>query len=440
MVDELKPHSHAERVALHRAQVLGNLAQRDFLRGELKAELTRLSTLRFVAPGMAHSRSYGVSTLERWHYLFKNGGLEALKPARRSDAGYARLLTKAQKALLCDIRREFSSASAALILRTLETDGRLEKGRVSVSTVRRLFRENGLPRRPRHQVLEQRTRRRWQAERPGFIWHSDVCHGPTLRCDGRSTPVRIHALLDDASRYVVALMVVNNEREVVMLELMVRALRKFGAPRTLYLDNGATYRGETLATACARLGISLLHAKPYDPQARGKMERFWRTLREGCLDHIGQRASLHDIQVRLLAWLDVHYHRAPHAGLMGKSPEQVWASRELTQINEKMLSSALTTSARRKVRTDGTISVGGLDWEVEQGYLAGKGVRIERILLEPNTPPVLVHESQKFTLVPVDPALNAKRRRAPFKPKPGIDAIAFDPATVMLDQLFGKHS
>jgi len=90
-------------------------------------------------------------------------------------------------------------------------------------------------------------------------------------------------------------------------------------PEALYLDNGSTYTGEVLATLCSRLSIGLLHASPYDPQARGKMERFWRTLREGCLDHLGTPGSLHDVPVRLLVFLGKHYHVAPHASLMGKS-------------------------------------------------------------------------------------------------------------------------
>src|SRR5512141_2527165 len=110
-----------------------------------------------------------------------------------------------------------------------------------------------------------------------------------------------------------------------MLGLFVRALRKHGQPDVLYLDNGATYRGDVLALACARLGISLLHARPYDPEARGKMERFWRTLREGCLDHLGDVGSLADINKRLATFLERHYHPASHAGLMGRAPSSVYA-------------------------------------------------------------------------------------------------------------------
>src|SRR4029079_2664793 len=88
---------------------------------------------------------------------------------------------------------------------------------------------------------------------------------------------------------------------------------------------GPTYRGEVLKTACARLGITLLHAQPYDPQARGKMERFWRTLRDGCLNHLGTIGSLDELNAKLRTFLERHYHAQPHAGLMGRSPLHVYA-------------------------------------------------------------------------------------------------------------------
>ena len=105
-----------------------------------------------------------------------------------------------------------------------------------------------------------------------------------------------------------------------MLDLSIGALRRHGSPAAMYLDNGSTYRGNLLRVACERLGITLIHAKPYDAPARGKMERFWRTLRQGCLDFISPTASLHDVNVRLYAFIDKHYHRSPHGGLMGRTP------------------------------------------------------------------------------------------------------------------------
>jgi transposase InsO family protein len=131
----------------------------------------------------------------------------------------------------------------------------------------RLYREAGLERGTRP---DGHTRLRWQAVHAGALWHGDVCHGPALRVGGTTMPLRIHALLHDASRYVVALEARHTERVADMLDLMLAALRRHGAPDGVYLDNGSTCRGDGLRLCCERLDITLVHARPGDAPARGK--------------------------------------------------------------------------------------------------------------------------------------------------------------------------
>jgi len=277
------------------------------------------------------------------------------------------------------------------------------------------------------------------------LWHGDVCHGPALRIDGKSQPLRIHALMDDASRYVVGLEAHHAEREVDMLGLLVRALRRHGKPDALYLDNGSTYRGDTLATACARLGVTLLHARPYSPESRGKMERFWRTLREGCLDFLGAATSLHDVNVRLLAFLDVHYHSAPHAGLFGKAPRTVLQAAPPTpgDFDEAALRAALTVRTRRRVRRDTTVAIDGKDYELAQGHLTGRIVFLCRCLVDVTEAPWVEHEGKRYEVHPVDPLKNARRPRAQRRPEFDETAprhTAFDPPKALLDRATGKRS
>ncbi len=231
--------------------------------------------------------------------------------------------------------------------------------------------------------------------------------------DGKVTPLRIHGMLDDASRYVVALEAHSTEKEVDMLALCVDARRRHGKPDALYLDNGSTYRGDMLKVACARLGITLLHAHPYDPQARGKMERFWRTLRSGCLNYLGAVASLADINATLRAFLDKRYHCAPHAGLLGKTPEKIYAARPSGDsiVDEKMLRSALTERTRRRVSGDNIVSLDGVLWQLDQGYLAGQIVTVVQCFVAPQQPPWVEVEGKRLALHPVDPEANARRKR-----------------------------
>jgi transposase InsO family protein len=345
--------------------------------------------------------------------------------------------------LLVEIRKEHPSASVPLILQTLEADGRLETGSVSASTVRRFFAEKGIDKASlRAGGARTKMRLRWQAEHPGALWQGDVCHGASLVTSTTTTTVRIHALMDDASRYVVALEAMAYEREVDMLSLLVRAVRKHGPPDAMYLDNGSTYRGETLSLACARMGTTLVHAKPYDAPARGKIERFWRTLREGCLDHTGSLGSLHDLNVRLWAWLDERYHKAPHGALMGKTPHEVFtaAARAPDSFDEAKLRDALTVQARRRLRRDNTLAMDGVDWEIDLHFLAGQLVTVSRCLVDPSEPPWVDYEGKRYVLHPVDPVRNATRPRAVQNlDTPHTARVPFDPPRALLDKMLGKR-
>jgi hypothetical protein len=244
-------------------------------------------------------------------------------------------------------------------------------------------------------------------------------------------------LLDDASRYVIALEAHTTEKEVDMLAMLVDALRRHGKPDALYLDNGSTYRGDILKTACARLGITLLHAKPYDPEARGKMERFWRTLREGCLNYLGSIASLEDINTRLQGFADKRYHPAPHSSLMGKSPARAYAQKPAGEgaIEENALRDALTVRSRRRVATDNVLSHDGTLWELDQGYLAGQLVTVAHCFVMPGEAPWVEHEGKRLVLRRLDPLKNARRKRPPRggpaapKPKRPVD---FDPLRALV--------
>lgn len=435
MPDILRPRDHAEEVALFRAELIGALARRrDLSRGELAAALRELASHTYRPPGRKATKRFSVSTLERWLYAYRAGGLAALRLRARSDRGRGRALTPALRQLLLDIRREHPTASAPLIIRTLVADGRLEAGLVSPTTLTRLYREAGLERGTRP---GGHTRLRWQAEHAGALWHGDVCHGPALRIGGTTMPLRIHALLDDASRYVIALEARHTERAADMLDVMLAALRRHGAPDGLYLDNGSTYRGDGLRLCCERLGITLIHARPGDAPARGKMERFWRTLRAGCLDHLGTLTSLHDVQVRLGAFLDEHYHRAPHGGLLGQTPTDAWTGAQCRAVDEPALAAALTLERRRRVRKDGTVDLDGRAWQLDQGFLAGRVVTVIAAHADLAGEPYVVHDGHRYDLHRADPvaASRTRRRRRGELPPP---ATPFDPAGALLDRSAGR--
>ena len=414
-MDSLTPKNHREKIAVFRHALIGALATKDALdHGERIALLRKLSEERVRPPGSDTTRCYSVPTLERWLYAFKKGGLAALTPQARSDHGRGRELDPSLRKLLCDIRCEHPGVSVTLILRTLRADG-LCGPEITACTVRRMFAQRGLLRTLAVDGKGQKTRLRWQAARPSALWHGDVCHGPTLTLAGRRTPVRVHALLDDASRFVVALRVFDNEREETMLTLFAQSLMEHGKPDALYLDNGSTYRGEILQLVCARLGITLLHARPYDAPARGKIERFWRRMREEALSHVGEIASLDDVEDKLRTWLARYYQGAPHAGILGRAPATAFAEGEKICIPEQGLREALTVRARRRVRRDCIVSLDGTEYEVPLGYLAGHFVTVATSLFDAAEPAIEL-DGKLVALRAVDPVANASKRRPPRRP------------------------
>ncbi len=428
----LTAKDHRERVALFRLHILGPVLFRKMPRGLLKAELARLADTPFLPPGEDTSRRYAVPSLLRWRRAWLAGGLAALQPAPRADAGHGRALTEPQRQLVLDIRRDHPSVSAELIIDTLVRDGRLAERQISPGTLRRLFAQHHLfggRTGPAHS--EPRQRLPWARSEPNDLWHTDVCHGPDLVANGRVTRLRIHGVLDDASRQLIALEAHTAETEAVLLGLLVDALRREGRPDALYLDNGSTYRGDALAVACGRLGMGLIHARPYDPQARGKMERFWRTLRARCLDFVTPEHSLAEVQARLDHFAE-GYRTTAHAGLLGKTPAEVYAARTRPthRVTDTQLTDALTLQERRRVRQDSTLSLDGVLYEVGAAFLAGRIVTVNRCLLPglaASQAATVEWEGRRLPLTPADPRRNATRRRVTQDPEPARTRVAFDP-------------
>ncbi len=417
----------AEAVALFRLGVIGDLLARDLAPGELRDELVARAQRRYRPPGATASRTFHWKTLQSWFYAARRGGHGKLKPASRA-VGFARAVDDATRALLVQIRREHPSAAAGQILDVAVHHGILEPGQLSVSTLRRLLAAEGASRTSLNRA-QRRERRRWDAGHVGALWHADVAHVQVRQPGGPPRKLYVHGVLDDHARYVVALEAREHEREVDLLAVLSGALLRYPAPDVFYVDNGSCYRGDTLALACARLDIKLLHARPYDPQARGKMERFWRTLRQKCLDHLPVGATLHDVNAALLAFLDVSYHPRPHAGLMGESPSRRFyagLARLGPARTARQLADALEVTMGRRVAKDATFTVGGRLYEIRGLHLVGKRLQV---VVDPFTDAVLrvEHDGTEVSFGPCDPKANRHRRRA--------DDLESTPPTVPFDPI-----
>jgi hypothetical protein len=221
-----------------------------------------------------------------------------------------------------------------------------------------------------------RDHRRFVFEKAGDLWMSDVMHGPAVTVAGKKRKAYLIAFIDDATRVVPYAAFALSENTAAFLPVLKEAVLRRGAPRRLFVDNGSAFRSHQLALVCAKLGVTLIHARPYHAQAKGKIERWFRTVRMQLLPRLDPSdvVSLDALNRRLWTWVEAEYHRSPHRRLDGATPLDRWAAvadevRYLgTDIDDLFLN-----EAKRKVAKDRTVSLAGVIYEVDAA-LVGEAV------------------------------------------------------------------
>ncbi|MGQ0503937.1 MAG: hypothetical protein ACT4TC_01305 [Myxococcaceae bacterium] len=190
---------------------------------------------------------------------------------------------------------------------------------------------------------------------------------------------------------------------------------------------------------------SAWHPPPSTANRAGKNGTLLAHAPRGCLDFLGSLTSLHDVNVRLWAFLDTHYHQAPHAGFFGKSPASVFhaAPPAVDELDEAKLRDALTTRERRRVRRDTTVRIGGKDYELDGGHLSGRIVTLCRCLVDLNELPWVEFEGKRLDVHPVDPVKNSRRKRPQRRQAQHDESVprhpALDPPKALLDRTLGRR-
>lgn len=399
-------------VALFRLSVLGMLASRNNLQhGEIKKIVEDLAANTFQIPDTKRTH-LSVQTILRWYYAYKARGLAGLTPKPRSDKGITQLSKTIEQALL-EYKRDNQARSINTLISLVGNNGT----KLARATVHRLLKRHNLSKRipEDHQTIERRS---FVAEHCGDIWQGDVLHGPSVQTRYGMRKVYLVSLMDDASRLLVHSEFCLGETALDIENVLKQAILKRGLPHKLIVDNGAAYRSHTLQAICARLEIRLIYCRPYEPEGKGKLERFHRTFRAQFLGELdlAKVTDLGDLNARLWAWIDQIYHVRSHQGLDDKSPIERWRE-DLVQVRQlgfkaDKLEDIFCHNIERKVRKDGTISWEGKVFEVDFKHVDNKIV----LVVDPHTQKALRIESIKGepmgSVVLLDKIANLHRNRA----------------------------
>ena len=283
--------------------------------------------------------------------------------------------------LAAALKRENPERTAAQVQRIL----RAQSGWApSDRTLQRLFTRLELNRPPADPGSQQ-VFGRFEATRPNELWTGDALHGPQV--GGRKT--YLFCFIDDHSRAVMGARWAFHEDVVRLAAALRPALASRGVPEWVYVDNGSAFVDAWLLRACAVLGIKLVHSRPRRPQGRGKVERFFRTVRDQFLVEItgddrqaGTRAAdLAELNRLFSAWVAVSYHRAVHSET-GQAPLARWAAGvpdPLPLPSPAQLHEAFRWSERRTVRKTATVSLHGNLYQVDASLVR----RVAELVFDP---------------------------------------------------------
>jgi len=398
-----------KQVAVFRFGVIHDLARGvQWGRGERERLLREKCGRKWQMPFSQKTRLTR-STILRWVRMYQagNGKLESLSPRDRSDQGKSRALSEETACALTALRKEFPEAPVTFVIRQMGKRGLgAARGTLPRSTVYRFLHQQGLM-----DLAQARTqdRRKFEAELPNDLWQSDAMHGPMVEVEGKKRKTYLLAFLDDHSRLVPHGQFDLSEALGSYLDAFRQALLKRGLPRKLYLDNGAAFRSHHLEQITASLGIALIHSSPYQPQGRGKIERFFRSVREQFLADF-QGKTLEELQGAFEQWLNEDYHQRKHAAT-GQSPFARFTSKmECLRAAPKDLNDYFRKAARRKVAKDRTISLDGRLYEAPVA-LIGKQVLVRYQETEPHRVEVFDNQKSYGWLTPVDLHVNCRVKR-----------------------------
>ena len=399
---------HREDVALFRFGVISDLVCSRHDPGELSELIRRKSSRRWQIPHSGKTR-ISESTIRRWLRLYEQSGrqLSSLYPTFRSDRGRSRRVDEETILSLVRLRKEMPDLPVNRLLVEMEKRNLCPPGQnISLSTAYRILKQEGLSGR---KAVIKVDRRRFEAEYPNDIWQSDVMHGPQVEVRGRKRKTYLIGFLDDHSRLLPHAEFYLSERLTSWLDAFRQAMLFRGMPRKLYVDNGAAFRSRHLERICASLGIALVHTPPYTPQGRGKIERFFRTVRSQFLPCFHGN-TLEEINISLDLWIREDYHKRIHSST-GQSPLQRFGRHvEMIRKPPRDLEDHFRKEVRRRVTKDRTVSIDGRLYEAPT-KLIGEQLSLLFHEHKPDQVEIIHRGSSHGMLVPLDKQVNAKAKR-----------------------------
>lgn len=358
---------HAQTIALWRWSLIEPVMDPALTMRQRGAIVRKLAAVEHQGPSgtvVAVSRR----TLDRWIVARREGGFDALVPSPRQCSPRT---DPEVVELAVGLKMENPARTAAQVRRILATRLQVTP---SERAIQRWFEARELTTRP--DGTAPAAFGRFEASAVREIWTADLMNGPVI--GGRACHLAV--IIDDRSRFLTGARFVRRADAVRFAGVLRAAIKDHGIPSILYTDNGSCFADESLARACAVLGIKLTHSAPGRPQGRGKIERVIETIQQQFMVEVTgdearparhQVTSLEELNDVLARWVRTVYHARVHTET-GETPQARHDAAGPADLPEPvLLREAFRWSAVRLVRKTATVSLEGNEYCVDP-FLAGR--------------------------------------------------------------------
>jgi putative transposase len=372
-------HDRDTEIALFRYGLIAQLIHDPPEKGEEEHMLREIAAKTYTIP-YSTRHTVGISTLRRYLKLYRKSGFEALRPQERKDARQSRTIPEEVLKKAIELREEQPHRTTRTIVDILQRDPSLNgKQLPNVHTLTTHLRQMG---KSRYLLAHTgRAYKRFEREYVNSLWQGDSMVGPWLpdpSVPGKKRRAYLFCFLDDHSRLAPYAEFFWDEVLPRMERVLKVGILRRGLPQAVYVDNGKVYSSGQFDAACASLGIRRIHTAPYSPQAKGKQERFFETLRAQFMPEVetSNIATIEELNESLWAWLECVYHSHVHSETKQTPLDRYQAGLDnVHPADPELLRRAFLWREKRKVRQDATFSLQGNSYQVE-AHLCGRTLEL----------------------------------------------------------------
>ena len=303
-------------------------------------------------------RTFTWRTISTWYYRYKNHGVTGVSVKDRSDKGKTRKISPEQLLEAINQVRPFfvnHRHTKFDIYKMCIQKGILKKEQLAQTSFYRFIRDYDLL---TDDIDHNKKRLAFAMEHANDLWQADTMFGPHVKHHDKMVQTKLIAFIDDASRVICHAQFFFNETIDALITALKAAFYKRGIPKQLYVDNGSIYCSQEITLICARVGCILRHTPVRDGASKGKIERFFRRLRDQFLSKRLDLSSLDILNKQLTRWIEEQYNASTHSAI-GMTPINRFAldMKFITFLPPREANDELFyAEAQRKVKKDNTFS------------------------------------------------------------------------------------